>query len=237
MRELAEEIIACTREGEEDDMGEWLSKHEEQADGEVKTSEVPMRDGDSACVAYTPSVDLDINYPDQNPWGEALETTLRQRLLQQDIGGVSVPARVGCDPVFADETEFANYDGEIGDPYHMAYTTICIEPVKFLKIQYQMVYRHQSREQRPFEDWLSDVSQDRVEDLREAMMSGDRTVPRPFLAFDGEGRLVNFQEGRHRGLAAWDAGMELMDVYAFANHRGRTGIPDHQFLHPPEWPK
>lgn len=236
MEETAENIIACVREAEVDNMAEWVARHEEQSDGSVELSEVPMRDGTSACVAYEPSVDLDVHFPGSNPWGQGLETTLRRRLLQSDIGGVSVPARVGCDRHFADRTDLPMYDNEIGDPYHMAYTTICIEPEAFLKIQYQMVYGHRDRAGVSFEDWLADSSQDRVQSLREAIVSGDDDVPRPFILFDEDGRLVNYQEGRHRGLAAHDADLPLIDVYAFANHRGQTGIPDHKFRHPPEWP-
>jgi len=237
MEDAAENIIACVRESDTDDLDEWLSRHQEQATGDVLTDMVPLQDGERACVAYEPGVNLDISAPLQNAWGEDVRDVLRRRLLQQEIGGVTVPARVGCDPIFNDDPMVGMFTSEVGDPYHMAYTTVCMEPTKFLKIQYQMVWGHRERPGHTFEEWLSMTSEKSIESIMESIEAGDREVPRPFLQLDGRGRLVNWQEGRHRGIAAWRSDVEMMDVYVFANHRGKSGIADHRFRHPPAFPE
>lgn len=239
MDDAIERIIACTRKGEVDSPAEWVGRHEAQAGGDVDMDEVQVGGGDAFCVAYTPEVDLDVHYPESQEWGEEIRDVLLDTLYTGSIAGVEFPVRTGCDPIWGDETDLPMFDSELPDgsnTYYMASTTVCVTPEDWLRIQYNMG-EHGEVTQDRFAAWLRDVSQDRIAEIRESIQADDQAWPRPFVELDKNGEVRNYQEGRHRGIAAYREGVPYMDVFVFANHDTNRGEPEHEWETPPAFPE
>lgn len=118
----------------------------------------------------------------------------------------------------------------------MASTTICVRPEDWLRIQFSMGNRKPNPTQADFKTWLRDTSGDTIEGIQEAIRAGDQSVPRPFIELDRMGRVREYQEGRHRGLAAYFEEVPYMDVFVFANYDTNKGTDEWEYEPVPEFP-
>jgi hypothetical protein len=80
---------------------------------------------------------------------------------------------------------------------------VLMDPDEFLHRQYE-----QSGERVSYEDWLR-VNQKRVDEIKEAILDKNIELPVPLEEYTPFGERKDFQEGRHRGLAAKQLGVKV----------------------------
>jgi hypothetical protein len=84
------------------------------------------------------------------------------------------------------------------------------DPLVFLKIQYDM-----SNKQLSFKDWTTQLFDYKLEKIVKGLNSKKPVVPVPFIEFDKNNNIINYQEGKHRGIVALKRGEKIpvMEVY------------------------
>ena len=104
---------------------------------------------------------------------------------------------------FKTDPNFISGGWEKNDPYYEK-RRVLMDPDVFLQRQYQ-----QSGTNGPFNEWAQPTSQERVDNIVKGIKSKKDEVPIPIEEYDYYGQRKDFQEGRHRGLAAKQLGIKI----------------------------
>ena len=74
-------------------------------------------------------------------------------------------------------------------------------------------------------DWWDGVSEDVIDGMVDAIESGDGDIPMPYIEVGEDGGLRSTQEGRHRTLAAKEAGLEKIPFRVLVNDEREGDTP------------
>lgn len=132
-------------------------------------------------------------------------------------------------------TDLSLFDYEIKGGVNPEYDMELVEmpPEDFLKISYETRMAHASPEQQvSFEKWKEIAESERLNKLvktiktgkipREVRKYGTTEIPTPVIETDSQGNPLDFQEGRHRALAAIKAGMPTIPVWIAKEKEEKT---------------
>jgi len=90
-----------------------------------------------------------------------------------------------------------------------------MNPDVFLQRQFKMSSSYKRDGQSGFKKWTESVSDDVVDDYARKLKDPTEEVPTPIEVYNKQsGKLEDFQEGRHRGLAAKKAGVDVDVILA-----------------------
>ena len=102
----------------------------------------------------------------------------------------------------------SNWFGEKENPEYSR-RKVLMDPEEFLHRQHA-----QAKTEASFDVWKASVSKERINSLKEGILSPTNEVPLPIEEYDVFGNRKDLQEGRHRGLAAQQLGIKIPVIQA-----------------------
>ena len=129
----------------------------------------------------------------------------QQALSTGSLLGIGVDvSEVDGDEPFEMETGIPNYDGDRNPTVDFA-----VDSEDFSNLQSEI---HQQFFDATRESHFGTADPDTVEEYAETLENDPDEIPMPYVVLDGDGNVAPDQEGRHRALAAIEAGVEEIPV-------------------------
>jgi hypothetical protein len=202
---LESEFNALAPDEEDEPEEDEVTEQERQELFEDVMEDLPVPDEPKSpeeTSGVEPDVDNWENVGDEDT--EAV-VNAQQALSSGSLLGIGVNiSEVDGDEPFKMETEILNYDGDKNPTVDFA-----VDTEDFSNLQSEI---HQQFFDSTRESHFGTADPDTVEEYAETLENDPDEIPMPYVVLDGDGNVAPDQEGRHRALAAIEAGVEQIPV-------------------------